>query len=166
MGAEHPGVRPGSVVILVGSHADEAASPAAAERTCKRVLERLSQVLEEQRDGLRAELVRLEAELPDEDQRHSYHYHYLPETELGRQIRLLRQLLDTPLRLSDEPVVVSAQSHLNVDVLRGRIADALFDPQSFPEFGRQEPRSYQRSSGGSSSWPSRRWSGLPCVRGG
>ena len=31
-------------------------------------------------------------------------------------------------------------------MLTERIADpdALFDPQSFPEFGRQEPRSYQR----------------------
>ena len=60
---------PGFVVILVGSHADEAASPAAAGRTCTRVLEQLTAALEEQHDGLRADLARLEAELPDEDQR-------------------------------------------------------------------------------------------------
>ena len=92
-------------------------------------LAQLSEALEQQQQALRATLSKLEAELPPEAvQRLRQDGPELPDSSpLGRQVRKLRQLLRTPLRLSAEPLVVSAETQLNVEVLRTRIADALFD---------------------------------------
>jgi hypothetical protein len=104
------------------------------------VLAQLSEVLEQQQQALRATLAKLEAKLPPEaGRRLHWGYEELPDSPLGRQIRKLRQLLRTPLRLSAEPVVVSAKTKLNVEVLRTRIADALFDQvRILNEFMRQQ----------------------------
>ena len=140
-------VAPGSVVLLVGTQCDRAASPVAAERTCRLVLGKLNEALEHQQESMRAQLAQLEAQLPtDESGRHDWSWRhgrdYLPESPLGRQVRKLRQLLETPLRLSPEPVTCSAKTQLNIEDLRGRIKDELFDPSGFPEFGREQPQSY------------------------
>eukprot|EP01046_Picozoa_sp_COSAG06_P061244 COSAG06_NODE_13351_length_1265_cov_3.276158_2_plen_108_part_01 len=45
-------VAPGSVVLLVGTQCDRAASPAAAERTCRHVLRKLNEALEHQQESM------------------------------------------------------------------------------------------------------------------
>ena len=103
------------------------------------VLAQLSEALEQQQQARRATLAKLEAELPPEAGRRVYWREERPESSLERQVRKLRQLLRTPLRLSAEPVVVSAKTQLNVEVLRTRIADALFDQvHILTEFMRQQ----------------------------
>eukprot|EP01047_Picozoa_sp_COSAG01_P047052 COSAG01_NODE_4461_length_5002_cov_2.196410_4_plen_170_part_00 len=104
------------------------------------VLAQLSEALEQQQQALGATLAKLEAELPPEAEfRLHWRYEELPDSPLGRQVRKLRQLLWTPLRLSAEPVVVSAKTQLNVEALRTRIADALFDQvRTLTELVRQQ----------------------------
>jgi hypothetical protein len=103
------------------------------------VLAQLSEVLEQHKQALGATLAKLEAELPPEAGRRLHWREERPESSLERQVRKLRQLLRTPLRLSPEPVVVSAKTKLNVEVLRTRIADALFDQvRILNEFMRQQ----------------------------
>eukprot|EP01050_Picozoa_sp_SAG11_P014944 SAG11_NODE_1890_length_4110_cov_3.484418_2_plen_1196_part_00 len=121
---------PGATVLLVGSHADQAESAAVAERSCTVVLQRLHASLAAQAAALRAKLQRLEAaDGGDEAQRR-------------RRTAQLKQLVDTPLRLSAAPVLVSAKTLQNIGALKERLVDAAHDAAAFPEFGNEQPWVY------------------------
>ena len=126
-------------MLMVGSHADQAESAAAAERSCTVVLERLRASLDAQAAALRAELERLAGtgadaaaagagdEQPAENDRRAAH---------------LAQLLAAPLRLSASAVVVSAKTLQNVDALREQLVDTAHGGVALPEFGNEQPWVY------------------------
>lgn len=137
---------PGSVVIVVGSHADEAPNLDMAERTCRRLLSQLQSALEQQRDSLRATLAQHEADLLPEglDLDRWSHDRAAEPVSQHAEVQKLRTLLEHPLKLQDTAICVSAATQHNIAALRTRIADTLFDRNSFPEFARQQPRSYNK----------------------
>jgi hypothetical protein len=140
------------------------------------VLGKLNEALEHQQESMRAQLAQLEAQLAqleaqlptDESGRRDWSWwhgrDYLPESPLGRQVRKLWQLLETPLRLSPEPVTCSAKTQLNIEDLRGHIKDELFDPSGFPEFGREQPSPTTAFSASSRSSRSHPWTAVGHVQ--
>ena len=131
-------------MLLVGSRADEAASPKAIARSCVVVVERLRASLAADAARLRRELEKLQkangSALAAEDAQHRGHF----ETNTQHRAQQLERLLASPLRLSADAVTVSAKTLENVDVLRGRLLDTVFDKSAFPEFGTEQPWVYAR----------------------
>ena len=147
---------PGAAVLPVGSHLDEAASPAAAARSGVVVVQHLQAALAAQAGRLAAELQQLDPSQTMHSQaghRGKVYYSLKHEsrheradgaapTPAERRVVQLVRLLQTPLRLSPEPVLVSAKTLENCNELSRRLVDMAFDAESFPEFGSPQPRSY------------------------
>ena len=55
----------------------------------------------------------------------------------------LERILDRPLRLADDVVVVSSSTMVGVDTLRRRMLDEAFDKSQFPSFGENQPYTYE-----------------------
>ena len=112
---------PGAVVILVGSHADQADDLNVAKERCQLVLRKLNEVLLTQRQAMASAIAvaeRMNKAMPESS---------CPDSSAGRRLRKLHQLVQKPLRLSQHDVPLSAKTLANVDILRNHILDTLFD---------------------------------------
>jgi len=124
---------PGSTVLLVASHADEVQDADAADvvaRRCQEMASAIHVLLDHHRQAQRAELDRLVA-IPSLD---------ADSTDRKSQ---LERILESPLRLADDVVVVSANTMVGVDTLRRRMLDEAFDKSQFPSFGESQPHTYE-----------------------
>ena len=131
-------------MLLVGSHADEAESAAAAIRSCGDVLQRLCEALAAEEGQFLAELEGLD---PSGELRR---LHASDRGELSaeaRQVARLGRLLASPLRLSERALAVSSDTLQNIDLLRERLLEAAFDKSSFAEFGSEQPWTYAAVAG-------------------
>jgi GTPase SAR1 family protein len=119
---------PGSRVLLVASHADEAEDPTAVPGRCQRMVTAVRGMLDQHRAEQQRELDRLAV---------------LPATgnEQARK-QLLEDVLKNPLQLAQEAVIVSAATLQGIPELRQCMLDAAFDKSSFPSFGSNQPNMY------------------------
>ena len=121
---------PGSKVLLVASHADEVDCADAVARRCNEMTRAVRVLLDQHRQAQQAELDRLIA-IPSLD---------ADSTDRKTQ---LERILDRPLRLADDVVVVSSSTMVGVDTLRRRMLDEAFDKSQFPSFGENQPYTYE-----------------------
>eukprot|EP01047_Picozoa_sp_COSAG01_P050995 COSAG01_NODE_5210_length_4407_cov_569.201021_1_plen_1354_part_01 len=137
---------PGSVVQVVGSHADEVVARPGSSREktaqdmCDFYLKRVKQVLDEQHKEQQRELRELEKTLPRD-------WESSPaigedSSDHARALHLRKQI-HNPLQLAKRALSVSAKTLENFDALREALVDAAFNSRAFPEFGTLQPKSYQ-----------------------
>jgi GTPase SAR1 family protein len=122
-------VAPGSMVLLVGSHADEVGDDALVAQRCEHMAREVRAELERYRLTQQRELQELSA------------MHNLgPST--AERLRQLQRVLARPLRLAAHPLAVSAKTLSGIDRLREAMLGAAFDETAFPSFGSQQPGTY------------------------
>eukprot|EP01046_Picozoa_sp_COSAG06_P071174 COSAG06_NODE_20242_length_803_cov_0.877841_1_plen_242_part_10 len=121
---------PGSKVLLVASHADEVEDVAVVERRCNEMTRAVHVLLDQHRQAQQAELDRLVA-TPSLD------------ADSNDRKAQLERILDKPLRLADDAVVVSSSTMVGVGTLRRRMLDEAFDKSQFPSFGESQPYTYE-----------------------
>ena len=106
---------PGSVVQMVGSHADEVVARSGfsreqtAQDTCDYYLERVKQVLEEQREEQQRELDALSSTLP-RDWEHSPAIG--KDSSQHTRAQKLKKLIENPLRLTQQTLCVLSLIHI------------------------------------------------------
>ena len=121
---------PGSKVLLVASHADKVEDVDVVARRCNEMTRAVHVLLDQHRQAQQAELDRLVA-TPSLD------------ADSNDRKAQLERILDKPLRLADDAVIVSSNTMVGVDTLRRRMLDEAFDKSQFPSFGESQPYTYE-----------------------
>ena len=120
---------PGSTVLLVASHADEVSSTELVQERCQQMLEGIHRLLQEHREAQSAELKQILAISANDRDIHSRRRH-------------LQRVLERPLQLSEDVIVVSARTLDGVATLRRRMLEVAFNKTAFPSFGANQPNTY------------------------